>query len=298
MNKTFLFSIIVMLFSCKNHSIETAFINTPCEELSHAVESQNVSKINRIVKETPELVNCTDSKYGNTLLMWAVSYRLYNSTEALLKCGADPNIKDICGETALHCAAKFSLTSYNGDIDINPKFIDILVKNGADVNTVSSDCREPTPEFGFTPLMLSITSGFTKVKALVNAGSDINLKTSSGETAAHMALSLSNSTSISEEFKSAYYLIVDKKADITIPSYSDSTLYGKDKNAVLVHYPVVQLRNLIFPIGSEEYKQKLLIIKEFKRQGVDYYQVPIPERKLEQIKHLYPKDWQEYIRKY
>lgn len=287
-----------MFFSCKSNNIKTAYKNTLCEELAGAVQSQNVRKINKILNESPELINCTDPKYGNSLLMWAVSYRLYKSTEALLKYGADPNIKDLCGKTALHCASRFSSTSYNGAIDKSPKFIDVLVKYGADVNAVASDCHISHPEFGITPLMRSVTSGFTKVVALVNAGADINLKTSLGRTATHLALRLSSTTSTSEEFKSAYYLIVDKKADITTPYYSDSTLYADVKNAILVHYPVVVLRNLIFPLDSEEYKMKLEIIEEFKRQGVDYYQVPIPESRLKQIKHIYPNDWEEYIKKY
>lgn len=285
-----------MFFSCKSNNIKTAYKNTPCEELAIAVQSQNVRKIKQIIKEKPESVHCTDPKYANSLLMWAVSYRLYKSSEALLQYGADPNIKDLCGKTALHCASRFSSTSYNGAIDKSSKFIDVLVKYGADVNAVASDCHISHPEFGITPLMKSVTSGFAKVEALVNAGADINLKTSSGKTAAHIALSMS--LGFPEAFKSAYYLIVDKNADITAPSYSDSTLYANDKNAIFVHYPVVKLRDLLFPLDSEEYKMKLEIIEEFRRQGVDYYQVPIPESRLKQIKHIYPNDWEEYVKKY
>jgi hypothetical protein len=43
---------------------------------------------------------------------------------------------------------------------------------------------------------------------------------------------------------------------------------------------------------------KMEIIEEFMRQGVNYWDTEIPERTLEQIKHIYPNTWEKYIKKY
>ncbi len=84
-----------------------------------------------------------------------------------LKNGADVNVKNKNGATALMWAAKFSQ---------NPKVIEVLIDEGADVNAKDND--------GFTALMLA--SGFQKtdtVKALLKAGADVNAKNKDGATA-------------------------------------------------------------------------------------------------------------------
>ena len=40
------------------------------------------------------------------------------------------------------------------------------------------------------------------------------------------------------------------------------------------------------------------IVKEFERQGVNYWDTKINKYTLQQIKKLYPDTWEEYIKKY
>ena len=79
----------------------------------------------------------------------------------------------------------------------------------------------------------------------------------------------------------AYYLIVEKKANIT----------NEDSMAILLRY-------LVFPLDSNEYRLKKQIIQEFKNHSIDYYSKPVPDDVLEMIKNIYPDNWKEYISVY
>ena len=61
---------------------------------------------------------------------------------------------------------------------------------------------------------------------------------------------------------------------------------------------VYMLRLLVYPLDSEMHKIKMEIVKEFKRQGIDYFSEPIPEQSLKLVKMLYPDNWEEYLRQY
>lgn len=62
--------------------------------------------------------------------------------------------------------------------------------------------------------------------------------------------------------------------------------------------PVYMLRLLVYPLDSEMHKIKMEILKEFKRQGIDYFSEPIPEQSLKLVKMLYPDNWEEYLKLY
>lgn len=269
------------------------FKDTPAWELANAVKSQDKDKIVEISEYNPEILNYQDPKYGATLLLWAIGMEKYDSAKALLECGADPDIATIpLGKTPLLQASGYSWIDTEAKKD--PKYVQLLLSYGADpnksyigyINSESQSLIEP----GATPLMYSIGTGIEKTKALIKAGADINQKSNSQSTAAIYAL-LNN-----RDPRYAYYLIVEKKAIISEPYFSRIILSGDNPNKEF--YPVDILRNWIFALDSEEYKMKMEIVKEFERQGVNYWSTEIPERALEKIKKLYPNSWEEVIKKY
>lgn len=269
------------------------FKDTPVWELALAVQGQITSRIIKIVEENPLLINYKEPKYGSTLLLWAVGMEKYKSADALLKCGADPNISTYEGKTPLFIAAGFSWVDRVAKKD--PKYVKLLLRYGADPNKYYTGIpgEKTFIEVGTSPLMESIGCGIEKTKALVEAGADINYKTESGLTAAITALNMQG------YFEYAHYLIVEKKANVTEPfciylplKFIDPALLTK------LFYPVDLLRDWVFDLDSKEYKIKMEVVDEFARQGVNYWSTKIPESKLEQIKKLYPNNWVEYSRKY
>ena len=269
--------------------------NTPAWKLALAVKRQDTKSIEKIAKKEPHLLNYQDPKYGATLLLWAVGTERYKSAEALLKCGADPNIASTSvGETPLFVAAGYSWV--DNDAKKDPKFVKLLLQYGADpnINFVGSDVpgNRTATEPGTSPLMNSIRCGIEKTKALVEAGADINYKTKSGNTAAILALTM-------EAIEYAHYLIVEKKAKINEPYYRGEHMALPGQNPKDEFYPVNILRNWVYDLDSEKYKIKMEIVEEFARQGVNYWETKITNiRTLEHIKKRYPDTWEEYIKKY
>ncbi len=273
--------------------------DTPVWELALAVKDQSTGKIEKIAKSKPDLLNYQEPKYGATLLLWAVGTERYKSAEALLKCGADPNIASTenstyGGQTPLFVAARYSWVDNNAKDD--PKYVKLLLRYGADPNKNYSGFNIPEAdsviEEGTSPLMNSIGCGIDKTKALVEAGADINYKTRSGRTAATVALGFD----WLPEY--AHYLIVEKKAKVAEPYYRGEHMALRGENPNDKFYPVDILRNWVCDLDSKEYKMKMEIIAEFARQGINYWDTKINKRTLEYIKKCYPDTWEEYIKKY
>ncbi|MPM48009.1 hypothetical protein SDC9_94730 [bioreactor metagenome] len=185
--------------------------NTPAWKLAKAVKNEVTGTIAKIAKENPVLLDYQDPVYGTTLLCWAVGMEKYNSAEALLKAGANPDIiSTYVGGTALYLAAGYSYV--DTDFDSDPKYVKLLLEYGADpeIGFVGNDHNNAT-EIGETPLMMSIGCGLEKTKALVEAGADINAKTKTQTTAAIKALLRGSGNMSPSEREYAYYLIVEKR---------------------------------------------------------------------------------------
>ena len=274
------------------------YLDTPAWELAQAVKSQNTIKIETIAKENPELLNYQDPLYGTTLLFWAVGMEKYNSAEALLKAGANPDIISIYeGGTALYRAAGFSFTDFKAKEDT--KYVELLLEYGADPNIgFIGNSHNNSTEIGATPLMNSIGCGIEKTKALVEAGADINAKSEWGRTAAIAALGGGGYTTHVDAAQYAYYLIAEKHANVSDVYYRGKT-YGSDQDPYDEFHPVNALRYWVFDLDSKGHQMKIEIVEEFARQGVDYWATEIPSKYvLEHIQALYPDTWEEYIQKY
>lgn len=286
-----------MFLSCNkndgNYTIKDirTYKNTPAWELAKAVENQNTKNISEIASKNKELLNYQEPKLGFTLLMWAVKKEKFESVKSLLINGADINIRSKSGSTALFFASSYSWVDTEAKKD--SKYVELLLKYGADPNIANNGTMATNIDKGTTPLMEAVSVSLEKVKALVEAGADINAKTETGKTAVSYALG-----GIGDGVKSAYYLIVKKGARIDEPYYFRSYGINNSIEYHKPHYPIQALRNWIFKLDSEEYRMKMEIVKEANRQGQNYWDVPVPKTRLEQIKHNYPDTWQEYLEKY
>jgi ankyrin repeat protein len=229
------------------------------------------------------------------MLIWAVGMEKYKSVETLLKCGADPNITTIVGESPLFIAVGFSWVDNFAKKD--PKYVNLLLRYGADpnINYIGGSVSDNITESGTSPLMHSISCGIEKTRALVEAGADINHKTNSGITAAIIAL-LAGQNATLEGMEYAHYLVVDKKAKVSEPCGRGEIHNDEDPNEKF--YPVTILRTWIYGLNSKEHKLKMEIVDEFSRQGVSYWNSEIDNYTLATIKDIYPDTWEDYIKKY
>lgn len=257
------------------------FQDTPAWELAKAVEDENTSKIERIIKTGNVDPDFVEKRFGSTLLALSIMNNKYLSAKVLLKEGANPNKNDnYRGSTPMISAA----------INDNPEYLYLLLKNGGDPNSKENSPLSKTKDNArTTPLnaaiSLSETKTLEKVKLLVEAGADINYSDSDDfKTPSPLSDSF-----VHKKLDVAFYLL-NRGADFKKPLYK-----MVDGHQVFI---LEQLRKTVVELDSEDYKIKYQIIELLKEKGLDYNKEPIPDYVLKKIKKQYPKDWKEYLEKY
>ncbi len=163
----------------------------------------------RTLNYKPEItdVNRVVSQNGDTYLIAALKNNLSNFATKLLSMGADPNIKNGDGRTAIFYVLMNiksgegipllkSLIEKKVDLNIVDKFgitplivatnakdikyIDLLLSNGVNINQQDAGSKLITPTMrveSVTPLLIAVNSGDNKlVRYLISKGADVNLK--------------------------------------------------------------------------------------------------------------------------
>ena len=147
-------------------------------ELQTAAQAGDVSKIQQILSQTPELLNAVDEK-GETALFAAVRAGRASAVELLLANGSDAQLKNKRGATVLHLAA----AEGNRDADARKVRKDIgamLLKSGAAVNATDAE--------GMTALHVALARQREElVELLLTNGADLKLKDTRGRTPLHYA---------------------------------------------------------------------------------------------------------------
>lgn len=253
------------------------FQNSPAWELAKAVWDEDIDKINEITSKDKKIINYQDSVYGETLLMLTVMNRQYDSFEALIKNGADVNIHDNDdGSSALIQACHF----YLNDI----RYVELLLKNGANVNDIEVGKRKEGNTTRFTPLMAaSQSAGKEVVELLIKYGADVNYKNEYKQTA------LSRAT-MQDKYEIVLVLLKNG-ADYNYPIFYR---YSEKRYLNLIDV----LRESVIDMDTKNYKYKMEVVSFLRSKGIEYNNVPIPEYIKKSIKENYPNSWQEYLQKY
>ena len=192
-----------LMISCRNSSPQQTQkeINKKEEDNENCKIIGSSDEIVKILLRYGADVNLKDNE-GWTALMLAA---LYSNTDSnvstvklLLDAGADVNLKNNEGWTALMLSARYSNT------DSNDSTVKLLLDAGADVNLKDI--------YGWTALMLSVRcsntdSNDSTVKLLLDAGADVNLKENEGWTTLMLTAQFSDTYSNENTIK----LLLDTK---------------------------------------------------------------------------------------
>jgi hypothetical protein len=241
---------------------ETEIFKNVAWDLALSVCIEDISNIDNILQEGKINVDVRDEKIGVTMLIFAVSRGKYKSAEALLKHGANPNLKiyNSLISPIIIAASK------------NQNLLKLLVDYGANPNTTNPDQYIVNS----SPLFAAANTSLENVKILIKAGADIEFKDKSKRTALFFAVWHHKADIVR-------YLLIEKNAEF---NYVFST--NKDNKK---EYIVDYLRGWTYPIDSEEYKIKMEIVDYLKKNGMDYRKTTIP-------KQIYQRYSQKYLDKY
>lgn len=293
MRKQIIFLLILCFFvSCNNREtkIETGkllgndyrlFQNTAAWELAKAVEDEDTIKIKKEIIQKKININFQEPRFGSTLLMLAIRNSQYQITKTLLEIGADPNISDSYrGESAVISAA----------INDDPKYLELILKHTGNPNALEKVPTKEGDQARSTALNAAISyldpGSFEKVKLLVKAGANVNYHIEGPEVYTRLPLA----EAISQDKMDVTLFLLQNGAAFNLLLYK--TVDGKDV------YILEALRQCLIELNSDQYKHKLEVIDFLKEKGLDYNKEPIPGYILEDIKKKYPKNWEDYVKKY
>lgn len=305
--KYIIFLFLIILFSsCKNDSNKnTMHLMFPKEEDYAAavlIKNNKLSSLEKYLEKNKDMiVRSHSSEQYYSILHEAVKLNNKEAVKLLLSKGFNPNVlSPTCSPLKIACSVNTNLQTAEDYEDAT--IIELLLEYGADpeIGVISSmiypDTKTEFDQNEQTPLMiLSQFPGFIDVRKKINVlikkgNADVNYKTQTGFTA--VAASLLDKDSINV----AAYLICELHADVNTEFYDN--VYQLMNEPSKKHSPVQLLRNIVFPLDTEEYKLKQSIIQEFLTQDIDYYSEPIPQNVIEYAKQNYPDSWEEYLKVY
>lgn len=150
-------SIFLFIFSCIEQK--------PKVDLHTAVVTDNLEVIKQHIKAVTDL-NVREPSRKSSPLITAAAAGKTEAAKLLIDAGADLNIQNADGSTALHTAAVFG----------NNEIAQLLIDAGSDLNAKNND--------GATALHVSAFFGRLEiVKALIAKGADTSVKNGRGHTA-------------------------------------------------------------------------------------------------------------------
>jgi ankyrin repeat protein len=253
------------------------FQGTPVWDLAKAVEDEDIQKITYLVQQEQLPIDFQEERFGKTLLLIAVTREQYKSVKVLLELGADPNKKDTNNGTSpiIEASGRIGLSSDD------PKVLKLLLQYGGDPNDEEVGERGKGNWLRRTPLAEASRYSLEKVKLLVEAGADVNHENEYSRGPIRDAI-------ISNKMDIVLYLLENG-------AMFDRPIFNNEGNP---RYICDVLITCLYPLDSQEYKDKMKVLSFLKQRGVDCRETPIPDYVLKKIKERYPDNWEEYIKKY
>lgn len=298
--------VLLWLFEDRNIPVEKdsylgwdvrRFQTTKAWNLAKAIDDHNIREMRRQVIVLKVPVDTRDRINEFTPLMYAVFNNDIQSVKVLLELGADPNLPtdsiSDSGENSVIVACEY--------IGISQEILKLLLEYGGNPN--STECGRNYDIEGDWTIARGTALGkaihlsnyyekdnFDKVRILVGAGADVNLRTDDSPVGViERALVLDRMDIVLYLLKhGADYKWRLEEYDGEGNPYYEDILY--------------KLRQSVFRLDSQQYKDKLKVIKFLKDRGLDYWKSPIPEYVIDDIKkQIKPKnnaELQYYLKRY
>lgn len=150
------------------------FKNSPAQKLAEAVQKEDISKINTILSETPDIIDYKEQNYGMNLLCLAIANNKRKAFMTLIEKGA--NVNEICG---IYEKTTPLLTAIEFLENCNSFFIERLIMEGCDINlkVFSNETRnERVALFELASKNSNIGKECIDLdKLLISKGADLNL---------------------------------------------------------------------------------------------------------------------------
>lgn len=212
---------------------------------AEAVDNEDLDEIEKIVQQQHSLVNYQEPRFNETLLMWSILNNKESSAEKLLQLGADPNLQNYDGQSAMMYAAEWQRAPYQGD----PKFLRLVLRYGGNPNAIAAP-KSPPSRLA-TPLIAAVNSlNLENVKTVVDAGANVNYSD-------RCTSALTEAFNLGQ-IEIVRYFVIEKKADVSLRGCK--TIHGEQ--ITIFSY----LEDMTFTAGSREQRMKEELVDYLEKQ--------------------------------
>lgn len=275
-------SLCLSLISCGQENRNVKFFkDTEAYELAQAVETENLSTIEKLVKENPELLNITNDTSGSNVLSLSLTLENFEAFKKLLELGADPNfVNPYSKRSILIEACKFYWKPESYTIDL--RYIELLLQYGANPNYVVEE--NLTDEKGrsymaTSPLMEASRLDLGMVKLLIKAGADPykkleqNQKTPFSQSLSGNKFDIANYfiDSLKVDVKQPMAIVIQKPSNKEVEFYIQDYVVNKFLNAKLTgNTEEMERLKKENPKMEEANQEGWEFIQKLKSMGVDF----------------------------
>jgi len=229
------------------------FKKTEVWEAAKALYNNDYETATSFFDEYPELIDCQEKMYYQTLLLWAVKNDMVQTVAFLLDLEADPDLKDNNGLYPVIVAANYK-DSY---------LLKLLIKHNADAKVIG----KPKGFDGYqklrTTLIAASSVSVANIEIVLEAGADLD------HTETKFGIQNAVITAFgAKRIDLVRYLIIEKKINLDNIQYVDRSGDSTDVRT--------ELRKLVYPLDSEEYKIKMEIVNYLIARKINYWDSPVP----------------------
>ena len=260
----FIFSLLFFFESCsqtskKNQKYINLYKDTPVQFLVKAINDNDLTEIDRIVKKNPELLNYTYKKYGSGVLGICLDLEKYNSFKKLLELGANPNYINTINHYSILIEA---ITPFGSALEWREdnRYAKLLLEYKANPNYVVQEFEKNGLHYsGASPLNKASSINFEMVKELIKYGANKDNRVD-GELPFGEAVS-------SRQFDIIYYYIDSLHTDVNEPLSIVKRYDGKYAEYYIQDYIKMYMS---FKPNSKSENKKQELIKKLEAKGVDF----------------------------
>lgn len=208
-------------------------------------------------------INYQEDKFKTTLGHFALRNQNLEAIRILVEAGLNPNVISDNGSSVITSIN----SSHYSRLPQSLQTLKYLIGKGANVNLVNT---KPNT-LDRTPLIVAAGSNLANTKLLIEAGANPNFvyKNFPNDQYPESALISALQT---KRIDIVNYLIFEVKVDYKVLKNSESVKYNPGGFQILGY-----LRTMTFSLDSEKYQEKMRLVNYLSKQGLDYFNTPIPD---------------------
>lgn len=229
------------------------FKKTPVWEAAKALYENDYEKATAFFDNEPEFVDFQEKKYYQSLLLWAVKNEMAQAVDFLLEYNADTELKDRYGIYPIIQAANYK----------DPYLLKLLLKFKADPKVIGKPKGIDSYQKLRTPVIAAASVSIKNIDILLEAGADLDYT----ETKFGLQNALITAFQ-AKRIDIVRHLIIEKKINLDNIQYLTRTGDSTDVRT--------ELRKLVYPFDSEEYKTKMEIVDYLIVRKINYWDSPVP----------------------